>query len=121
MSLSAGRFRGKMFKYFLTNVPHLNLLRVLTMIDHDQFYEEFIDYQALRDNDFPVESFDDANAIEGRVDEEEVYHYRIDTMWFHINKMQIAGTKIKHLKLLPKVAEVVLVMLSNAQCTVMLT
>ena len=80
------------------------------MIDHDQFYEEFIDYQALRDNDFPVEAFDDANAIEGRVDEEEVYHYRIDTMWFHINEMKIAGTKIKHFKLLPKVAEVVLVL-----------
>ena len=34
----------------------------------------------------------------------------MDTMWFHINKMQIAGTTMKRVKFLPKVAEVVLVL-----------
>lgn len=71
-------------QFFLDRYSTLNSFESL---DHDKVYEQSINYQTLHDDDFLVETFDDPKVIEGKVDKEEVYHDRMDTMWFHINKM----------------------------------
>lgn len=90
-------------------------LKSFESLDHDKVYEQSINYQTLHDDYFLVETFDDPKVIEGKVDKEEVYHDRMDTMWFRINKIKIASTTMKRFKFPPKVADVVLVLAhSNA-------
>ena len=71
------------------------LVKSLENIDHDKMYDEFIDYQTKHENDFPSGAFDDAKVIEAKVDDNEVFNYRLDTMWHHINKMKIVGINLK--------------------------
>lgn len=85
-------------------------------VNEDKLYDEFADYQLLSTDDFPKGAFDDAKVIDGNVDGEEVYHYRMDTLWWHISRMEIPQTSIKRFKFLPTVAEIVLLIPhSNAE------
>ena len=43
-------------------------------------------------------------------DEDNSNHYRVDILWWHISKFAIPVTLVKHFKLLPKLADLVLVM-----------
>ena len=49
----------------------------------------FTDYQTLHENDFSSGVFDDVKVVEGKIDENEVFHYKMDKVWNHINKMKI--------------------------------
>ena len=79
-------------------------------------YDEFIDYQTLSNNEIPNTAFDDAKVVDGTIDEEEFFHYRMDILWWHLSNLTMPNTSAKHFKCLPKLAEMVLVLpLSNAE------
>ena len=85
-------------------------------IDCDKLYDEFIDYQTLSNNEIPNTAFDDAKVVDGTIDEEEFFHYRMDILWWHLSNLTMPNTSAKHFKCLPKLAEMVLVLpLSNAE------
>ena len=88
------------------------LVKTFENIDHGKVHDEFTDYQILQENDFPSGAFDDVKVIEGKVIKLKYFI----TEWIHINKMKIAETNLKRFKLLPIIAEVVLVIPhSNAE------
>lgn len=95
------------------NVEHFvdkfQSVRSLEGINEDQLHDEFVDYQTLSSNDFPSEAFEEAKVVDGVVDGEEVFHYRMDTLWWHLNRMRIPQSSVKRFKLLQKVAEAILV------------
>ena len=83
-------------------------------IDCDTWYNEFIDYQTLSNDEIPNTAFHDAKVVD--IDEEEVFHYRMDILWWHLSNLTMPNTSAKHFKCLPKLAEMVLVLpLSNAE------
>ena len=88
-------------------------------ISADDLYEEFTDYQTLCGDDFDDKASEDAKVSEGLkddIDGEKLFHYRMDVLWYYIANMNIPGSNAKRFKLLPKVAEIVLIIpLSNAE------
>ena len=80
-------------------------------VSADNLYEEFLDYQTLSDSDFVDKAWEDAKVLEGLKDENDnsLFHYRVDVLWHNIAKMCIAGSSSRRFKLLPKVAEIVLI------------
>ncbi len=92
-------------------------LSTLDGIDDSEIYDEFVDYQTLADESFNKNAWEEAKVIEGYDGNgHEMYHYRIDILWWHLNQMEIPGSKSKRFKLLPKIAEIVLVLPhSNAE------
>ena len=85
-------------------------------IDCDTRYDEFIDYQTLSNNEIPNTAYDDAKVVDGTIDEEEVFHYRIDIFWWHLSNLAMPNSSAKRFKYLPKLAEIVLVLPhSNAE------
>ena len=85
-------------------------------IDCAKLYDEFIDYRPLSNNEIPDTVFDNAKVVDGAIDEEEVFHYRMDILWWHLSNLTMPNTSAKHFKCLPKLAELVLVLpLSNAE------
>ena len=92
-------------------------LSSLDGIDHSGIYDEFMDYQTLPDESFHKNAWEEAKVIEGHDGNgDEMYHYKIDILWWHLNQTDIPGSKSKQFKLLPKIAEIVLVLPhSNAE------
>ena len=85
-------------------------------MNEDKLHEEFIDYQLLSIDDFLKGAFEEAKVIDGNDDSEEVYQYRMVTLWWYICHMEVSQTSIKRFKFLPKVAEIVLLIPhSNAE------
>ena len=88
-------------------------------ISADDLYEEFTDYQTLCGDDFNDKASEDAKVSEGLkddIDGKKLFHYRMDVLWYYIANMNIPGSNAKRFKLLPKVAEIVLIIpLSNAE------
>ena len=84
-------------------------VRSLEGIKEDQFHDEFVDYQTLSSNEFPSEAFEEAKIVDSLVDGEEVFHYRMNTLWWHLNRIRIPQSSVKRFKLLQKVAEAILV------------
>ena len=97
-------------------VDKYSAVQFLKGVNEDKLYEEFIDYQLLSIDDFTKGAFEEAKMIDGNDDGEEVYHYRMDTLWWYICHMEVPQTSIKRFKFLPKVAEIVLLIPhSNAE------
>ena len=88
-------------------------------ISADDLYEEFTDYQTLCGDYFDDKASEDAKVSEGLkddIDGEKLFHYRMDVLWYYIANVNIPGSNAKRFKLLPKVAEIVLIIpLSNAE------
>ena len=87
-------------------------------ISADDMYEEFTDCQTLCDDDFEDVAQEEAKDLEGLKDDygENLFHCRMDVLWYYIVNMKIAGQNAKRFKFLPKVAEVVLIIpYSNAE------
>ena len=80
-------------------------------ISADDLYEEFTDYQTLCDNNFEDVAWKEAKVFESLKDDdgENFFHYRMDVIWYYIASMKIAGLNAKHFKLLPKIAQIVLI------------
>ena len=73
-------------------------------------YDEFIDYQTLSNNEIPNTAFDDAKVVDGTIDEEEVFHYRIYILWWRLSNLTMRNSSAKRFKSLPKLAEIGLVL-----------
>ena len=48
-------------------IGRYSTLKSFKGLDNDKVYEEFIDNQKLRDNDFPVEAFDDPKSMKEKL------------------------------------------------------
>ena len=87
---------------------------LMNRISTDDLYEEFTDYQILHDNDITDEVWREAKVVDGLKrdveDEDDLNHYRVDILWWHISKFAIPVTLVKRFKLLSKPADLVLVM-----------
>ena len=96
----------KHVQYFYDLFPNL-----MSNISADDLYEESTDYQILCDDIFEDVAWEEAKVLEGLKDHdgENLFHYRMDILWYYIANMKIAGSNAKRFKLLPKVAEVDLI------------
>ena len=77
------------------------------------YSDEFSDYQTLTDNDIGKAAWEEAKVIESESDEDgssQVYHYRVDILWWNIANMNLSGTNALRFKHLFRVAEVVVIL-----------
>ena len=75
-------------------VDKYSAVQSLKGLNEDRLHDELIDYQLLSLDEFPNGAFEEAKVIDGKVDD-EVYHYRMDTLWWHISRMEVPQTSIK--------------------------
>ena len=91
----------------------------MSSISADDLYEEFTDYQTLCGDDFDDKAWEVAKVSEGLKDDingKKLFRYRMDDLWYYIANMNIPDSNAKRFKLLPKVAEIVLIIPhSNAE------
>ena len=98
-------------EYFLQRYP------LLSSIPQDELYDEYFDYQTLKDSEIGTQAWEEAKII----DCEEngvptVFHYRVDVLWWHIANMKLPETNLPRFRHLMKVAELILVLPhSNAE------
>ena len=81
-----------------------------TDIQIDAMYDEFCDYQTLTDDDIGEKAWSEAKVIDGFVDGQEIFHHRVDVLWWHICDMVVPGCSEKRFCYLTKVAEPVLIL-----------
>ena len=85
-------------------------------IDCNKLCDEFIAYQTLSNNEIPNTAFDDAEVVDGTINEEEFFHYRMDILWWYLSNLIMPNSSAKRYKCLPKLAEIVLLLPhSNAE------
>ncbi len=76
----------------------------------DKLFEEFSDYQTLSDDDIGTEAWQAAKVLEEVEDDgTEVFHYRVDVLWWHVTNLKQCGSVVGRFKHLTKVAEAGLV------------
>ncbi len=76
----------------------------------DKLFEEFSDYQTLSDDDIGTEAWQAAKVLQEVEDGgTEVFHYRVDALWWHVTNLKQCGSVVGRFKHLTKVAEAVLV------------
>lgn len=83
---------------------------VLNGVSIDDLFDEFSDYQTMTDEAIGKDAFKEAKVVDGEEDDKEVFHYRIDILWWHLSNMLLQGTSSRRFPNLSKVAEVVLVL-----------
>ena len=68
--------------------------KMMSDISAYDLYEEFTDYQTLCDDDFEDVALEGAKVLEGlkHDDGENLFHYRMDVLWYYIANMKIAGS-----------------------------
>jgi hypothetical protein len=81
-----------------------------TGIQIDAMYDEFCDYQTLTDDDIGEKAWSEAKVVDGLVDGEEIFHHRVDVLWWYISDMVVPGCSKKRFCYLAKVAEPVLIL-----------
>ena len=79
-------------------------------ISPDRVFDEFSDYQTISDECIDKKSFEEAKITDGEENGEELFHYRQDILWWHIENLTNPGTSAKRFPNLVKVAELVLVL-----------
>jgi hypothetical protein len=62
-----------------------------TDIQIDAMYDEFCDYQTLTDDDIGEKAWSEAKIVDGLVDGEEIFHHRVDVLWWYISDMVVPG------------------------------
>ena len=72
----------------------------------DTLFDEFCDFQTLGDNDVGEKAWSEAKVIDGSVDGQEIFLYRMDVLWWYISNMCIPGCS----NYLSKVAQLVLIL-----------
>ena len=90
---------------------------MLEIINIDELYEEFVDYQTIDDDSIGKQAWEEAKVVEGKdEDDDEVVHHRIDILSWHLAHLKVPETSQNRFKHLPRVAEVILVIPhSNAE------
>ena len=84
-------------------------LSIMKKVNLDELYDEFLDYQALSDREICDSAWTEAKMIDSKDDDGNVYHYRMDVLWYHIAQIKLPDTSINRFKHLPLVAEIVLI------------
>ena len=80
----------------------------------DAMYE-FCDYQTLTYDEIGQKAWSEAKVVDGLIVGEEIFHYRMDVLWWYISDMVVPRSNKKRFCHLLKVAELVLILpLSNA-------
>ena len=69
-----------------------------------------IGYQTFSNNKISNTVFDDAKVVDGTIDEEEVFHYRMYILWWRLSNLTMRNSSAKRFKCLPKLAEIGLVL-----------
>ena len=77
----------------------------------DELHNEFCDYQTLNDGDIGDNVWNDAKVIDGSIDSVEVYHYRVDILWWYIAYMITPGSTASRFHFLQSVTALVMVLL----------
>lgn len=77
----------------------------------DALYNQFCDYQTLSDGDIGDKAWNEAKVIDGSVDDTDIFHYRVDILWWYIY-CSYGNTRNNYSRLcyLQKVAELVIVL-----------
>ena len=92
-------------EYFLSRFHSaLNTVKI------DEMYDEFCDYKSLSDEDFGQIAWKEAKVVDGLVNDQEVFHYRVDILWWYISHMVIPESSARGFCHLQKVAELVMVL-----------
>ena len=99
-------------QYFL---GRFSSVKSLEFVNVDTLYEEFVNYQTLSESKLE-EGFEKAKVTDGIVHEKDVFHYRMDVVWWCLANLNTPGTSVKRFHNLAKTAEIVLVIPhSNAE------
>ena len=82
----------------------------ISVVKQDALYDEFCDYITLTDGEIGRNIWDDAKVVDGyNEDSEEVFHYRMHIVWWHLAQMLLPESSTRRFKHLHKLAEAVLV------------
>ena len=92
-------------EFFLTNFKSL-----FSDIHVDELYDEFCDYKTLTDEDIGHDVWNEAKVTDGSVDDRELFHYKVDILWWNVGHMVIPQSSTRRFHYLLKVAELVLVL-----------
>ena len=97
-------------EYFLSRFQS-----ALNTVNIDEMYDEFRDFQSLTDEDIGLIAWKEAKVVDGLANDQEIFHYRVDILWWHISQMIIPESSARRFCHLQKVAELVVVLpYSNA-------
>ncbi|PFX21813.1 hypothetical protein AWC38_SpisGene13665 [Stylophora pistillata] len=87
----------------------------LNTVNIDKMYDEFHNYRSLTDDDIGMIAWKEARVVDGLVNDQKIFFYRVDIMWWYISQMVIPESSAIRFCHLQKVAElVVLLPHSNA-------
>ena len=99
-------------QYFL---DRFSSVKSLEFVHVDTLYEEFVDYQTSNESELE-EGFEKAKVTDGIVNEKDVFHFRMDVVWWYLANLNTPRTSVKRFHNLAKIAEIVLVIPhSNAE------
>ena len=76
----------------------------------DELYNEFCHYQTLNDGDIGDKAWNEAKVIDRSVDDIEVFHHRVDILWWYVAHMVIPGSTASRFRYLQNLAELVMVL-----------
>ena len=83
---------------------------IFTSMDMDRLYDEFCDYKTLTDEEIGSHAWNKAKVIDGSVGDQELFHYRVDTLWWHLGHMVVPDSSCQRFCHLLKVGELVLIL-----------
>ena len=92
-------------EYFLSRFQS-----ALNTVNIDELYDEFCDYKSLTDEDIGLTAWKEAKVVDGSVNDQEIFHYRVDILWWHLSQMVIPESSAKRFCNLQNVAELVVVL-----------
>lgn len=96
-------------EFFLANFKLVSSISGIDAVAIDALFDEFCDCQTMSDHEIDLKAWSEAKVVDGLVNG-EVFHYRMDVLWWHINAMVVPGSSKKRSSNLVKVAELVLIL-----------
>lgn len=97
--------KWKNVEYFLSRFQS-----ALNTVNIDEMYDKFCDYRSLTDEDIGVIAGNEANVVDGLVNDQEIFHHRVDILWWYLSQMVIPESSAIRCCHLQKVAELVIVL-----------
>lgn len=63
-------------EYFLSRFQS-----ALNTVNIDEMYDKFYNHQSLTDEDIGLIVWKEASVVDGLVNDQEIFHYRVDILW----------------------------------------
>lgn len=92
-------------EYFLSRFQS-----ALNTVNIDEMYDKFCDYQSLTDEDIGVIAEKEAKVVDGLVNDQKIFHHRVDILWWYLSQMVFPESSAKGYCHLQKVAGLVIVL-----------